>query len=448
MSCRIASLMSGGRWVVAAAIVLAAGCRHADTVTGRCNVATDCAAGLTCDNSKTCVPTTASSSPCSSTSQCGAGYACDNLGWCVCQNQGMSPDLCGSASLPNYRGVESDGGLPDGSGGSGGSAGVGGKDAGHDMGVDSGFVCHGNQDCLSGKGICADGGVCVGCTADSDCTTATAPICNLTTNTCAACTADAQCVAKFATSGTANPGVCMFQDDGHCATDSETVYVQPTRPAGCLGMVMAGGGTSGMPFCSLVNAIASAGTRSLFVVRGPITDGAAISGSAPISIVGQMSAAITVSAGASGLHVTGTDVYVRSLAIGPATNAAATIGIIADDGAMLRLDGVDVENMPKGGILIDSTASGFNLRNTTANGNGPGQQGATPWGGILILSSLDGGTSSLDLVTVQNNKWTGIVCAGLVTSSGVLATGNMSGDIAPACGITPCTSQGATCGAQ
>src|SRR5205814_5810078 len=71
--------------------------------------------------------------------------------------------------------------------------------------------------------VCAPTGACVECTADQHCTTATKPICDTATNKCAPCTGDAQCVKK---GGAGNSGICMFHQDGHCASDAEVIYVQ------------------------------------------------------------------------------------------------------------------------------------------------------------------------------------------------------------------------------
>ncbi len=61
-----------------------------------------------------------------------------------------------------------------------------------------------------------------------------------------------------------------------------------------------------------------------------------------------------------------------------------------------------------------------------------------------------GGAKSLQLVTVQNNKNTGITCSAssMTGATGVLATGNTGSDIAPACNFTSCSPASATCGAQ
>jgi hypothetical protein len=220
----------------------------------------------------------------------------------------------------------------------------------------------------------------------------------------------------------------MFQSDGHCATVEETLYVQPTRPSGCVGTATPDAGTAGT-FCSLSAALASRGTRDLIVVRGPITDGAAISGSAPLNIVGQMSAAISVSGGQSGLHVTGADLYVRSLAIGPALGAVTTIGIIADGNATLRLDGVDIENMSQGGLRV--TSSSYDVINSIfASNGGTRDDGNRFIGGAWLLDSApDAGASGrFAFNTVVNNKRDGVTCASTAQAiDATLLAGNFSG---------------------
>src|SRR3982750_2203070 len=91
--------------------VTAVACDRWSLIPGRCDKASDCSGGLTCDDHKTCVPPTPGPSPCSSSDQCGSGYVCDNLQWCVCQNSGFSGGNDPCAGLPTYRGVQNDGGV-------------------------------------------------------------------------------------------------------------------------------------------------------------------------------------------------------------------------------------------------------------------------------------------------------------------------------------------------
>src|SRR4029079_5192870 len=107
-------------------------------------------------------------------------------------------------------------------------------------------------------GVCAiDAGVCVECLEDGDCASKPkTPICE--DQLCRACKADSECKA--------GPGTCMFHQDGHCATDDETIYVE--SKTGCLSAPSTTGGTAAAPFCKLQEALSAIGTRRLLLVRG------------------------------------------------------------------------------------------------------------------------------------------------------------------------------------
>jgi hypothetical protein len=111
----------------------------------------------------------------------------------------------------------------------------------------------------------------------------------------------------------------------------------------------------------------------------------------------------------------------------------------------LRLDGVTVDNNAGGGIFLDATR--FSIVNSTITNNGPGQEGTTTWGGILVNSLVAGGQKVLQRVTVQNNKATGISCIAAVDGTGVHASGNNALDVQTGCGFTSCGAVSATCGA-
>lgn len=414
MSYRIVSSMVGLRGAAIAslaAVLLLGGCTRNSLIQGRCNKSSDCAGGLVCDNDGTCVPSSASSSPCSQDAQCGSGYNCDNLGWCVCQNQNApSGQACSSGAGPIYRGVETDGGMPGGAGGAAGAAGSGGAggkgDGGTNVGGSGGFVCHANTDCLTGKAICADGGVCVECTADSQCTTPTKPVCDKTTDTCRECKADSECAS--------GPGVCMFQSDGHCATDMETVYVlAKANPTDCPQITATNAGSATLPLCTVSQGVAASSTKSLIVVRGPLnfTESVTISNLPSLAIVGQDIATIIAPSGQPGFDVSGTDIYIRGLKI--TTVNPATIGIVADKNATIHLDGVDIEGMPQGGLRV--TASGYDVINSIfANNGGTKDDGNRFIGGAWLLDAAPpaGQMAVFAFNTVVSNKETGVVCGG------------------------------------
>jgi hypothetical protein len=231
----------------------------------------------------------------------------------------------------------------------------------------------------------------------------------------------------------------MNHTDGHCAVDSETVYV--VNKAGCSDT---GAATSAAPLCSMNGVQLALGTRTVVVVRGSSAsaNGAiGLSGGKLVSIVGQTAGAITGTI-APALWVSG-DTYARDLKLTSMTTAV----LANSSGATLRLNHVSVVNSPGGGILVDGAA--FDIRNTIVTGNGPGMSGATVWGGILINNPPAAGPSRLQLLTVQANNLVGIACSAQVTGTGVLASGNAGGvNIASACGFTSCGTASATCGAM
>jgi hypothetical protein len=232
----------------------------------------------------------------------------------------------------------------------------------------------------------------------------------------------------------------MSHVDGHCAVDSETVYVM--NRAGCSDT---GAATSAAPMCSLNTVQAALGTsRSLVVVRGSAAsaNGAiGLSGGKLVSIVGQNVGVITGTM-APALWVSG-NTYVRDVKL---TSSLST-GVQADSSAVLRMNHVSVVNSGGGGILLNG--AGFDIQNTIVTGNGPGMFGLAVWGGILINNPPAAGPARLQLLTVQANTGTGIACsAAVMSTSGVLASGNSPLSIATTCGFTSCAAANATCGAM
>jgi hypothetical protein len=404
-------------------------CDRTKLIPGRCEKAADCSGGLVCDDHKTCVPPTPGPSPCSTSAECGPGYACDNLQWCVCLNKGFSADNdpCADGRLPTYRGVETDGGT-------GGSDGGDGRDGGD--GGDGGFRCMGDDDCSGSKPFCLTStGACVECTATAieQCNAdATKPICDTTTDTCVPCTTDAQCVAKM---GSPDPGVCMFHQDGHCATDMESVYVKFSNV--CPAPTDQGAGSKSSPFCTVANALAALGSRRLVLIRGDnIAGGVTIQSIPRVSLVGQQGAIMTAGSGQSGIQATGADVYVRGLKI-LGISMATTIGIIADGNATIRLDGVEIDNMPQGGLRVTGGA-GYDVINSIFAGNGGVQVSTGLYIGGALLDPGAGKPSRFAFNTVVNNKREGVTCA--ATAQIIEATmlaGNLGGGGTP--DYTGCT---------
>ncbi len=290
-------------------------------------------------------------------------------------------------------------------------------------------------------------GQCVECNASADCTVASKPIC--AANACGACSADSQCAAKLGSTG--NPGVCLDNIDGHCATDAETVYVQNSTDCSST----AAGGTAAAPFCAAQAGIGAAKSsgKPLVVITGTLAAASTVlSLTAPLTIVGKSSATLTPATGGDGIDITSGTVYLRNLSVQGSASSSTGIGIsaapTAGSAVTLHLDTCAVEGNPGGGILLNGAA--FTLANATVTGNGPGILGAISWGGVLVSGLPASGPTTLDLVTISTNDGGGLTCSGAISGSGVLSLGNTNAvsPIGATCGFSSCPSAGATCGAQ
>jgi hypothetical protein len=246
----------------------------------------------------------------------------------------------------------------------------------------------------------------------------------------------------------------MAHQNGRCATDARTVYVQQTT--GCTDTDPFGqGGTLAAPFCSMTpvqNVIANNDVRTLVVVRGTVNASTTPLGRsasrAELSIIGQQTAVIAAGAN-PGLDLQSGQFYVRGVTISPSGSVGINAAIPNSSLALtLRLDTVTVDSCQKGGILLDGAA--FDIKNTTVTNNGPGQNGTFIWGGILVKTLPMSGPTQLELVSIDGNNQVGLSCIGPVSGTGVFATGNTGGvNIGTACDVTPCSpASPGTCGAS
>lgn len=294
----------------------------------------------------------------------------------------------------------------------------------------------------SSRPLCGPNGSCVECLSatSADCTSAPAkPICDVASNTCVPCSTDDQCVAKGA-----GPGICMSHQDGRCATDSEVMYVE--NKGGCASSTLTPmAGTASAPFCGPQLAIdALTDARRTLIISGAVAglQWNAPAAAKPVSLIGRSSAAI-VGGLQPGISFSGSaELFARDLVV----RRSDAAGINVQNGAVLRLEHVTVDSNGGGGILVEDAA--FDVRNSTITTNGPGQSGAITWGGMLVTNPLASGPASLERVTFRTNNPVGLSCSGPVTGSGVFAADNTSVDIAMSCSIVPCSPAGPTCGAQ
>jgi hypothetical protein len=303
-------------------------------------------------------------------------------------------------------------------------------------GVDGGAIDSGARDgggsanvgpCPGTKPVCATTGTivgqCVGCVTSGDCA-GTTPICN-TANTCVACTSDSQCFDKGI-----GPGVCMFHQDGRCASDVETIYVKNSIATCSAG---GGAGTAASPYCDSqagINAVTA--SKRVIVMSGsnlyPVTSTTTFStGQITIISPSTATAAATTAAGAfAGIHVTAGDVYVRGLVVANGINTGLTV----DAGATLRMDRCIVNGNAGGGLIVKSGAN-FDIANSVFDNNGPGLVGTTTtFGGIYLGGAApSAGPHRFWFNTVVNNQDRGIICFDATQAlTGMLLYGNTNGD--------------------
>ncbi|MBN2574981.1 MAG: right-handed parallel beta-helix repeat-containing protein [Deltaproteobacteria bacterium] len=280
--------------------------------------------------------------------------------------------------------------------------------------VDAGVV----GPCLGAKPVCATSGSmigqCVECMTGAHCS-GTTPICS--SNICAACSTDSECAAL----GT-GPGICMYHQDGRCASEAETLYVK--KSAGCTG----GSGTANSPYCDPQSAIAAVtSSQRVILVKGPAADVLAPIASTPsggqVSVISKDGATLN-GGGAVGIHVTAGDVFIRGVTVANGSDR----GIVVESGATLRLERCLVKSNAGGGLLVQAGAN-FDIANSVFDGNGPGAVGPVRFGGVYLAGSApSSGPSRFWFSTVIDNEEVGVVCAESTQRlTGMLLYNNVAG---------------------
>lgn len=234
---------------------------------------------------------------------------------------------------------------------------------------------------------CAATGSCVECVTSSDCMTPSKPVCATATNTCRACQADSECPA--------DPGVCA--PDGHCASSGEVIFVEFSA-AGCPNA----DGSSSKPYCAPNDGVAALTSgRRVIVIRGAANTQMvlATTGVSPI-VIGRKNGSGDVGSlpaiAGTALTMSSDTVLVRDLTLklgaatsmsrgvlvqGLATGATLRhvtvslgtgLGVEADAGTVLTMDGCLVQNNSQGGIVISGAK--YDIQNSVIAGNAFGIQ--------------------------------------------------------------------------
>jgi hypothetical protein len=272
---------------------------------------------------------------------------------------------------------------------------------------------------------CDPSGACVECTADGDCHSPAKPICDTEAKKCVACTSDQQCASKGG-----NAGVCMFHQDGRCATTDEVITVQ--NGPGC-SMTPGTGGTAATPFCFSQQGIdAVTATKRVVLLRGPdaLTNWTASPVGDPITVVGQAGA--TIAPGAFvGIRISGGEVYLRGLTVSGGTQT----GIVVENGAVLRMDRCLITGN-RGGLLVLN--AGFDVSNSVmaANKGAVVPNTATSYGGVY-LRSAPGKPTVFRNNTIVDNEVIGLVCAESYPVKSLLVANNA---VEQVLGCSPTTS--------
>src|SRR5882672_3013694 len=193
---------------IALTALLVAGC-YDQLKAGRCDHASDCAAGETCSQEMTA----------------GIYHRCVAVDAGVDGNDGggdvvevAMPECTEDRQCPAERPV----------------CGAGGTCGACRSGV--GQACATNH---AAKPICGPSGACVECAVSADCASNAKPVCDPQALTCVPCKNDVDCA------GRPGPGVCIAHQDGRCASEAETIYVQ--AGTACTSVADPSGGAAAAP---------------------------------------------------------------------------------------------------------------------------------------------------------------------------------------------------------
>ena len=221
----------------------------------------------------------------------------------------------------------------------------------------------------------------------------------------------------------------IFQHEGRCATDAETLYVQ--NSAGCSG----GSGTFGSPFCQPQSALSAVTTSKRVVVMSgtaPLAVWSATlgSGSQPVYAFGKGNPIVAVGAADMGVHIVSGSVYLRGVTVQGSGATALNPGVVVESGAILGLNRCYVMN--NAGGLLANDGSGFDIGNNVFAQNQTGSAGAAVFGGAFLGTSTDATLPHrFWFNTIAANNQIGIACSSRQQIiDGSLLSNDIGGEVA------------------
>lgn len=202
----------------------------------------------------------------------------------------------------------------------------------------------------------------------------------------------------------------MSHQDGRCAAESETVYVEKKQP-GCANSLASDAGTASRPYCSIDLAPkALTAVRRVIVVKGIVSgifSWSAGVGDGPVSLIGQQDAAFGAGLTSDpGAYVAGGDLYVRQVTVA----GGAGVGIAAGTGAIIRLDRVMVRDNKQGGLR--AAGDGYDVTNSVFMGNGGQLDDTRAYSGAYLGSGPLTAPHRFTFNTVVATKASAVVCPG------------------------------------
>ncbi len=275
----------------------------------------------------------------------------------------------------------------------------------------------GDADCAdkdSATPRCASSGACVACLGSGDCTSPSAPVCDLDTNTCRGCEAHDECSSQVCETAT-----------GECVASGNIVYVST------LGADGPSCGTSGGP-CRTIGG-AQGGLAKVTVTRKTVRVAAGLYSEAVQMTTGQtavfVGAGATVSPSASlntpaFLINNGSHATFDGLTLANGTGGSNADGIRCESSSSATLLGAVVENNSGTGIEasgctltierstisandgggVSITGSAFTLRNNFITSNGVAGGSGSLFGGVNIQNSGATSPQVLEFNTIADSK--------------------------------------------